>query len=57
MRIKKPKEKIGYYCDICSKKISKYKLDFDANGGIIFHKKLLCFQCRKSIAIKIIKDT
>ena len=46
----------GYFCDVCGRKISKYKLDFRENCAIVYHKKFICLKCRKSIGRGLIDD-
>ena len=45
-----------YYCDVCGRKISKYKIDFKENGAVVYHKKFICLRCRKSISKRLIED-
>lgn len=37
-------------CQICGEVISKYDLDLNSAGALVFHNKLICEDCQKEIA-------
>ena len=53
VKVTKPKEAYGYYCDLCGKKICKYSLDFRKCGGVtcgcVGEEKEVCHDCAKMI--------
>jgi len=66
MKITKPKNKYGIYCDSCGEKICKYVADFKGCGGMyvgLSHKPTdkqeveyaeLCHDCCKAIAEEVL---